>query len=100
MRLGSPSNCKRIISESCSIVLHSDQRSDDIHKNIAAIVTHLSVPAIGTFLRSKSNACSPMPHALIVAFGSVSWRPSKEMICSLTGTPDYTLCPILVSTMI
>jgi hypothetical protein len=58
----------------------SDARSKD---------KHLSVPVTGTRLRSRSSACSPMPHALIVALGSVSWRPSKDMICSLTGTPDF-----------
>jgi hypothetical protein len=47
------------------------------------------LPPALIFLRSSSIALSRTPRPLMVAFVLFSSRPSCEILCSLTGIPDY-----------
>ena len=47
------------------------------------------LPPTLIFLRSSSIASSRTPRPFMVAFVLFSSRPSCEMLCSLTGIPDY-----------
>lgn len=85
---GFPRICNRIISASCSAVLGT--RRSVMSLGITYHVKEAHLPATLIFLRSSSTALPDTPSPSMVAFTSLSSRPSYEMLCSLSGIPDLS----------